>query len=68
MADFIKWCEKKELTLPPFAENVHRSGIRPAYPDAYSGRGYAYPPQYFGPTSATAYLDQKNAGSLKGKK
>jgi hypothetical protein len=61
MLDFVKWCESKKLTLPALDENTHRAGIKGIYPDAYAGRGYAYPDSYFVPTSATAVLDLKNA-------
>jgi hypothetical protein len=64
MSDFSKWCEANKLPLPTVAENTTRSGIRPAYPDAYIRS--QYPDAYFAPTSATAYLDLKN--SKRGKK
>ena len=54
MINFVNWCAEKSLPLPTTDENTTRSGIRGQYPDAY-----------FAPTSATAYLDLKNA---KGKK
>ncbi len=67
MIDFVNWCSTKSLPLPTAsnttAENTHRSGIRGQYPDAYVRS--QYPDAYFAPTSATAYLDLKNA---KGKK
>lgn len=63
MLDFINWCSAKSLPLPTTDENTTRSGIRPQYPDAYVRS--QYPDAYFAPTSATAYLDLKNA---KGKK
>jgi len=61
MVNFVKWCEANKLALPTTAENVMRAGIKGIYPDAYAGRGYAYPDQYFTPISATAILDLKNA-------
>lgn len=61
MLDFLKWCERKNFNLPTTDENVTRAGIKGIYPDAYAGRGYAYPDAYFTPTSATAVLDLKNA-------
>lgn len=66
--DFVNWCQSKNLPLPATSENTTRSGIRPQYPDAYAGRGYAYPDAYFAPTSATAYLDLKNAKKISHKK
>lgn len=65
MLNFIKWCEVKSLELPPLNEKVMRSGIRGQYPDAYAGRGYAYPDAYWAPNSATAFLDLKNAKGIK---
>lgn len=67
MDDFVTWCDNKNLTLPPVQENTHRAGIKGIYPDAYAGRGYAYPDEYFAPTSATAFLDLKNAKGKKSK-
>lgn len=64
--DFIKWCSEKSLPLPATAENTHRSGIRPQYPDGYVRS--QYPDAYFAPTSATAYLDLKNAKKITNKK
>lgn len=61
--DFINWCQSKKLPLPATEENTTRSGIRGQYPDAYVRS--QYPDGYFAPTSATAFLDLKNA---KGKK
>lgn len=61
LVDFIKWCEGQSLQLPTVQENTRRSGIRGQYPDAYAGRGYAYPDSYWAPKSATAFLDLKNA-------
>lgn len=63
MIDFINWCQTKKLPLPTTEENTHRSGIRGQYPDGYVRS--QYPDGYFAPTSATAFLDLKNA---KGKK
>lgn len=70
MFDFVNWCATKSLPLPVGAtsENTTRAGIKGIYPDAYAGRGYAYPDAYFTPTSATAYLDLKNAKGAKHKK
>lgn len=66
MLDFIQWCEETNKKLPNLAENTHRSGIRPQYPDAYVRS--QYPDAYFTPTSATAYLDLKNAKKMKMRK
>ena len=63
MINFINWCAEKSLPLPTTDENTTRSGIRGQYPDGYVRS--QYPDAYFAPTSATAYLDLKNA---KGKK
>ena len=63
MLDFIQWCESKSLPLPNISENTHRSGIRPQYPEGYVRS--QYPNAYFAPTSATAFLDLKNARSGK---
>lgn len=67
--NFLEWCQENELDLElsdEFKESVTRSGIRAAYPDAYV-RGQ-YPDGYFAPTSATAFLDLRNAGRKGGKK
>ena len=61
--DFFAWCADKKLSLPTTDENVTRAGIRGTYPDAYV-RGQ-YPKGYFSPTSATAFLDLKNAEGTK---
>jgi hypothetical protein len=66
VADFVNWCANKNLPLPATLENTHRSGIRPQYPDGYVRS--QYPDGYFAPTSATAYLDLKNAKKIKNKK
>jgi len=64
MLNFIEWCKDNDLDLPvELDENTHRSGIRAAYPDAYVRS--QYPDAYFAPTSATAFLDLKNAGKGK---
>jgi hypothetical protein len=63
MFDFFKWCEAKNLALPTVSENTHRSGIRGQYPDGYVRS--QYPDAYFAPTSATAFLDLKNAKGVK---
>lgn len=65
MLDFVKWCSNKSLPLPEptTTENTHRSGIRGQYPDGYVRS--QYPDAYFAPTSATAYLDLKNAKGIK---
>jgi hypothetical protein len=65
MQDFFKWCEDNKLVLPTMSENTHRSGIRGQYPDAYVRS--QYPDAYFAPTSASAYLDLKNAKGIKNK-
>lgn len=64
MLDFIEWCKTNNLELPVLTEKTHRSGIRPQYPDAYAGRGYAYPDANWAPHSATAFLDLKNSKSM----
>jgi hypothetical protein len=64
--DFVKWCATKNLPLPTTAENTHRSGIRGQYPDGYVRS--QYPDAYFAPTSATAYLDLKNAKKVSHRK
>jgi hypothetical protein len=66
MTDFVNWCQTKKLPLPSTDENTHRSGIRPQYPDGYVRS--QYPDAYFTPTSATAFLDLKNAKKVKSKK
>jgi hypothetical protein len=69
MFDFINWCKSANLPLPDTtttAENTHRSGIRPQYPDGYVRS--QYPDAYFAPTSATAFLDLKNAKKNKDRK
>lgn len=63
MLDFIKWCETKGRNLPSTEENTTRSGIRGQYPDGYVRS--QYPDGYFSPTSATAFLDLKNAKNVK---
>ena len=63
MQNFFKWCETHNRKLPSVAENTHRSGIRGQYPDAYVRS--QYPDAYFSPTSATAFLDLKNAKGVK---
>jgi hypothetical protein len=65
MINFVKWCEAKKLSLPKLDENQTRSGIRPQYPDGYVRS--QYPDGYFAPTSATAFLDLKNAEKVKSK-
>jgi hypothetical protein len=60
--DFYQWCEEKKFDLPQLSENQTRSGIRPQYPDGYVRS--QYPDGYFAPTSATAFLDLKNAKSI----
>lgn len=70
MLDFIEWCKEQNYDLPNaeiLAEKVHRAGIKGIYPDAYAGRGYAYPDANWAPHSATAFLDLKNAKSSSGK-
>jgi hypothetical protein len=67
MIDFVNWCAGKALPLPQpnTEENTTRSGSRPQYPDGYIRS--QYPDAYFAPTSATAYLDLKNASKIKSK-
>lgn len=64
--DFLTWCDSKNVRLPAIEENTHRSGIRGQYPDGYVRS--QYPDGYFAPTSATAFLDLKNAGKVKSRK
>lgn len=67
ISDFVNWCASESLPLPAnTSENVTRSGIRPQYPDGYVRS--QYPDAYFAPTSATSYLDLKNAGKVKSRK
>lgn len=61
MLDFVNWCEENGKPLPTLSENGVRTGIRPYYPDAY--KRSQYPDGYFGPYSATAFLDLKNSKS-----
>jgi hypothetical protein len=64
MIDFVNYCRLNKLPLPAeVAENTTRSGIRPQYPDGYVRS--QYPDGYFSPTSATAFLDLKNAKKVK---
>jgi hypothetical protein len=63
MIDFINWCQTKRLALPATEENTHRSGQRGQYPDGYVRS--QYPDAYFAPTSASSYLDLKNAKGIK---
>jgi hypothetical protein len=65
MLDFIEWCKDSGKELPEINENQTRSGIRGQYPDGYVRS--QYPDGYFAPTSATAFLDLKNAKSVKHK-
>ena len=68
MRTFIKWVEEEKGLVPvegkgqkATSENTKRAGISKNYPDAYAGRGYAYPDPYFMPITSTA------AGKLAGK-
>lgn len=63
MLSFVDWCKNKNLELPSVDENQTRSGIRGQYPDGYVRS--QYPDGYFAPTSATAFLDLKNAKGIK---
>lgn len=64
MIDFLNWCSSKSLPLPAdTSENNTRTGVKAQYPDGYVRS--QYPDGYFAPTSATAYLDQKQAQSVK---
>jgi len=58
MIDFIEWAKQNSLDLPEINENQTRSDgyVRSQYPDAY-----------FAPTSATAFLDLKNAKGISHK-
>lgn len=67
IVDFVNFCKANKLPLPAdVSENTHRSGIRPQYPDGYVRS--QYPDGYFTPTSATAFLDLKNAKKNKDRK
>lgn len=63
MLDFHQWCDANKLNLPTTVENQTRSGIRGQYPDGYVRS--QYPDGYFAPTSATAFLDLKQAKGAK---
>jgi hypothetical protein len=63
MLDFHQWCDANQLTLPTTTENATRTYIRGQYPDGCIRS--QYPDAYFAPTSATAYLDLKNAKGVK---
>ena len=63
MFDFYQWAEEKKLPVPATNENATRTGVKAQYPDGYLRS--QYPDAYFAPTSATAYLDLKNAKNLK---
>lgn len=65
MIDFIEWCKQNNKSIPDVNESQTRSGIRPQYPDGYVRS--QYPDGYFAPTSATAFLDLKNAKSVTSK-
>jgi hypothetical protein len=65
MRSFVKWVEEEKGLKPVQAdatsENTKRAGISDNYPQAYAGKGYAYPDAYFMPITSTA------EGKLKGK-
>lgn len=70
MKTFMQWAEEQKLPLPIEAdgkdtknssENTKRAGISANYPQAYAGKGYAYPDGYFMPITSTA------KGKLDGK-
>lgn len=64
ISDFVNYCRTNNLPLPAsVSENTTRSGIRGQYPDGYVRS--QYPDAYFAPTSATAYLDLKNAKKVR---
>jgi len=65
MLDFIEWAKENGLDLPAINENQTRSGVRGQYPDGYVRS--QYPDGYFAPTSATAFLDLKNAKGISHK-
>jgi hypothetical protein len=65
MIDFIEWAKENSLDLPEINENQTRSGVRGQYPDGYVRS--QYPDGYFAPTSATAFLDLKNAKGISHK-
>lgn len=58
MKSFLDWAGENKKELPLFKnvdEDTKRGGIAHwAYPQAYSGRGYAYPDGYFLPSAADA--------------
>ncbi len=66
MINFVDWCQAKNLPLPTTDENTHRAGLSQEYPSGYVRS--QYPPAYFAPTVATAYLDLKNAKKVKDRK
>lgn len=67
IADFVNYCRANNLPLPAeVSENTTRSGIRGQYPSGYVRS--QYPDAYFAPTSATAFLDLKNAKKVKDRK
>lgn len=59
MKTFLQWAKDNNKAV--VIENVKRAGISHNYPDAYAGRGYAYPDAYFTPVTSTAI------GKLQGK-
>jgi hypothetical protein len=61
MKTFLQWAEEEKLELPAVDENTKRAGISDNYPQAYSGKKYAYPDGYFMPITSTA------KGKLDGK-
>jgi len=61
MKTFIDWTKENNKQLPEIDENSRRAGISKNYPDAYAGKGYAYPDLHFTPISANA------PGKLAGK-
>lgn len=68
MRTFLQWVEQEKNLTPveskgksATSENTKRAGISNNYPQAYSGKGYAYPDGYFMPITSTA------EGKLKGK-
>jgi hypothetical protein len=75
MLTFTQWCEEKQLDLPVVTdvedakktkeENRVRTGLRPAYPDAYYRS--QYPDLYSTPHSATAALDLQNSKKISHK-
>lgn len=78
MNSFLQWCEEKQNDVQAVLKDIEtldgkevnsesriRTGLRPAYPDAYYRS--QYPDLYSTPSSATAALDLQNAKKTKSK-